>query len=288
MTLKHVLVISIAVASVRMARADELSKEACVDAHSRGQDAREQGKLSLARKLFLTCAQSSCPSVVQNDCARFADDLTRMQPSLTFVARDAGGTDLPDTTVYIDDVLVATRLDDGRPHDVDPGKHTIKFQNGSRETTMTVVVETGEKSRTIVANFKGGGATGGGGDKPVDKGPKVSHPAGAKYVMLAGGAVLVGGAALTLIGIVGVPSNCDIGSHQCAAPPGDKAFSDASGAVSNMNIGIALSGIGVAAVTGGLIWYFKGAKTEEPEKMKTFAMPWVTPNAAGFAISGRL
>ena len=70
-----------------IARAD-LSKEECLDAHSRGQDAKEQNKLSLARKLFLTCAQSSCPQVVQGDCARFADDLSRLQPSVTFIARD--------------------------------------------------------------------------------------------------------------------------------------------------------------------------------------------------------
>jgi hypothetical protein len=153
---------------------------------------------------------------------------------------------------------------------------------------MTVVVETGEKSRTIVASFKGGGAVGGGGDKASDNGPKVSHPSGAKYVMLAGGAAAIGGAALTIIGIAGVPSNCSIGSHQCAAPPGDKSFNDASGAVGTMNIGLALGGIGLAAVTGGLIWYYKGAKTEAPEKQKTFAMPWITPDGVGFAVAGRL
>ena len=38
------------------------SKEECLDAHSKGQDAKEQGKISLARKLFLTCAQTSCPA----------------------------------------------------------------------------------------------------------------------------------------------------------------------------------------------------------------------------------
>src|SRR4051812_15779975 len=86
--------------------ADSMSKEQCLDAHSRGQDARDQGKVSLARKLFLSCAQPACPGAVQNDCARFADDLTRQQPSLTFVARDAQGGDLPDTTVYVDDMLV--------------------------------------------------------------------------------------------------------------------------------------------------------------------------------------
>ena len=40
----------------------EISKETCLESHSRAQDAKEQGKLSLARKLFMTCAQSACPS----------------------------------------------------------------------------------------------------------------------------------------------------------------------------------------------------------------------------------
>src|SRR5215469_13220985 len=74
------------------------TKEECLDAHSKGQDARESGQLSLARKLFLTCAQPSCPGLVQGDCARFSDELDKIQPTVSFAARDAGGADLPDTT----------------------------------------------------------------------------------------------------------------------------------------------------------------------------------------------
>ena len=121
----------------------EPSKEECVDAHSRGQDAKEQGKLTLARKLFLSCAQSACPQLVSNDCARFADDLGRQQSSVSLAARDGSGNDLPDTTVYIDDMLVATRLDDGKPHDVDPGKHVIRFNNGGHDESVTIVLGSG-------------------------------------------------------------------------------------------------------------------------------------------------
>ena len=72
------LVIAVLLAiACRLPRAGDLTKEECVDAHSKGQDAKEQGKISLARKLFLTCAQSSCPNLVQGDCARFADELSR-------------------------------------------------------------------------------------------------------------------------------------------------------------------------------------------------------------------
>src|SRR3954471_15075674 len=124
MTLR-ISTIVLAIAALASTAHAQLSKEACVDAHSRGQDAREQGKISLARKLFLTCAQQSCPAAVQGDCARFADDLTNLQPTIVLVARDGNGNDLPNTTVYIDGALVATTID-GKPVDIDPGNHTVK------------------------------------------------------------------------------------------------------------------------------------------------------------------
>src|SRR5678815_1525665 len=115
-------VIACALVCVPIVAVADPSKEECVDAHSRGQDAREQGKISLARKLFLTCAQNGCPAAVQGDCSRFADDHTSMQPTVVFVARDGNGNDLPATTVYNDGALIVTTLD-GKPHDIDPGNH---------------------------------------------------------------------------------------------------------------------------------------------------------------------
>src|SRR5262249_25891756 len=160
---------------------------------SRGQDAKDQGKLTLARKLFLTCAQSSCPQLVSSDCARFADDLGRLQPTVIFAARDGSGADLPDTTVYIDDALVATRRDDGRPHDIDPGKHVVKFSNGDRTQTMTVIIGAGEQGRTIVASFgssphvQSSTPTSTAKTEAKHDASKAAHPGGAR-VLLWGGA----------------------------------------------------------------------------------------------------
>ncbi|HEV7559712.1 MAG TPA: hypothetical protein VGO00_29750 [Kofleriaceae bacterium] len=287
--MKNALVVAILLAS-STAVAD-ISKDECLDAHSRGQDAKEQGKLSLARKLFMTCAQSACPSLVQGDCARFADDLSRLQPSLSFVARDASGADLPDTTVYVDDVLVVTRLDDGKPHDIDPGKHTIKFTNEGHEQTVTVVVGAGEKGRTINVTFGSpAGAPAAAGAAPavaVKKGPTVTHPAGARYLMWGGGVAAVGGAALVVVGLLRMPSNCSISSSQCAAPPGDPTFDKASSAMSMANYGWILGSAGVAAVVGGTIWYYKGSKTTK-ESSTALVSPWVSPTGAGLALSGQL
>jgi hypothetical protein len=277
----------------RVASAGEPTKDDCVDAHSRGQDAKDSGKLTLARKLFMTCAQSSCPQLVSNDCARFADDLGRLQPTVMFAARDGSGADLPDTAVYIDDMLVATRLDDGRPHDVDPGKHTVKFTNGGRDQTVTVVIGAGEQGRTVVASF--GASPHVQASAPIaSKEPartagaaRTTHPLGAKLFLAGGAALVVGGAALGTIELLRVPAGCSLSDHQCAAAPGDPVFADAQSAVHLANIGWAVTGIGLAAVVGGAIWYVKGAQTADAKEHFAIA-PWITPGAGGLVLAGAM
>jgi hypothetical protein len=291
---RHVSAIAVAIGllSSSLAAADSISKEQCIDAHSRGQDAQAQGKITLARKLFLTCAQSSCPVLVQGDCARFVDDLSRMQSSLTFVARDAQGTDLPDTAVYIDDNLVLTRLDDGKPYEVDPGRHTIRFTSGGKDYTVTVVVGTGEKGRTVIATFTAINPP----PASVEARPSVAarapgsptvhHPLGSRIAIAVGGAAVVTGAALGVLGVRKVPSSCSISSNQCTAPPGDPVFDRAKSGMEEVNLGIAIGSIGVAAVAGGFAWYFLKATPERDDGRKAVT-PIVGRDAAGLALSGR-
>ena len=271
------------------ASAGELSKEQCLDAHSQGQDAKAQNKLTLARKLFMTCAQQACPTLVQGDCARFANDLTQLQPSVTFVARDGNGADLPDTTVYVDDALVVTRLD-GNLHDVDPGKHTVRFQNGSKEQVLTIVIGPGEKGRALVATFGGGAvpspataAASSGAKAPTKPTSVTKHPGLAKPLIYTGVVLAVGGAALATVGMLRVPGNCTLATHQCAAPPGDPSLGTAAGAIKTFNIGLAVGVVGVAAIAGGLTWYIKGAHVE---KEKLAVSPWMLSSGGGVAVGG--
>jgi hypothetical protein len=270
-----------------LAAADPVTKEMCIDAHSRGQDAKEAGKISLARKLFLTCAQPSCPALVQGDCARFADDLIHQASSLTFVARDARGADLVDTAVYLDDALVVSRLDDGKPHDVDPGRHTIRFVSRGKEQTVALVVGTGEQGRAVVATFPTinvpppGTVLPGGSTQPEIT---VFHPRGAKIMIGVGAAVTLAGIAVGTIGFLGVPSNCTISSNHCAAPPGDPAFDKASSGVRLLDIGIGVGVAGAAVLTGGLVWYFSRSVTETSDGR--LVMPMVLRDGGGVAWSG--
>jgi hypothetical protein len=273
------------------ASAGELTKEQCLDAHSQGQDAKVQNKLTLARKLFMTCAQQACPALVQGDCARFANDLQQQQPSVTFVARDSNGTDLPDTTVYVDDALVVTRLD-GNLHDIDPGKHVVKFQNGSKEQVLTIVIGNGEKSRALVATFAAPGSgvpsPGAAAASTVAKTPTkpvatTKHPGGAKPLIYGGIGLMLGGAALASVGILRVPGNCALSTHQCAAPPGDPTLGTASGAIKLFDAGVAIGAVGVAAIAGGITWYIKGARVE---KERLAVQPWMVSSGGGVALGG--
>ena len=124
------------------------TKDECVEAHGRGQDFREEGRLTKARQVFLTCSQQTCPALIQSDCARFAEELGRLVPSVTFVARDSHAADLPNTSVFLDEQLVASRLDEGKTYDIDPGKHQVRFVHDGKEVSMRVVLSQGEKGET--------------------------------------------------------------------------------------------------------------------------------------------
>ncbi|TMQ03407.1 MAG: hypothetical protein E6J90_35505 [Deltaproteobacteria bacterium] len=274
-------------ASGPTASADPLTREQCLDAHSRGQDARDEGKLSLARKLFLTCAQPACPALVQSDCARFTDDLTREQPSLTFVARDAQGADLPDTAVYVDDSLIATRLDDGRPHDVDPGRHTVRFSSGGKDQLVTLVVGAGEKGRVVTVVFSAINpappAAMRAAAAPTPREPEVSHPRASRYLIVAGAAATLTGGVLGVLGVHAVPSSCSISTHHCAAAPNDGVFDQARSGMQLADVGIAVGAVGAVTLAGGLVWYYARATTERPGQV---VIPVVTRDGAGLALSG--
>jgi hypothetical protein len=264
------------------------SKDECLDAHGRGQDLRDAGHLASARQTFLTCAQSSCPAIIQADCARFSEDLDRLVPTVSFAARDASGVDLPDTTVYVDDQLMTSRLDDGKSYDLDPGKHTVRFVHEGRETTVTVVVNQGEKGRSVVASFAGSmdAVRATPALSPVT--PEAKRPAGPLLIAGLGAGAVIAGAVLVAAGIKEVPSNCSIGSRQCVAPPDDPSIDRAHRGVALANLGLGIGGGGAAVLLGSMVWYFlqpTGPKVEQERDAQV--APWVGDRAGGVSLGGQ-
>ncbi len=261
------------------------SKTECVDAYSQGQDARDKRQLLDAREAFLTCAQSSCPPLVQADCARFGDEIDRLVPSVTFAARGAGAADLQDTAVYVDGELVASRLNEGKTYDFDPGEHRIRFVRPEHETTLVVVLNEGEKVRPIVALFA-----------PVARDAHalaVTSTASRSVlpwvVAGIGAAAMLTGGVLTIGGLRGVPSDCSLSSHQCESPPGAPSFSEAHAAVTDANVGLGLVGGGAALVAAGLVWHWLEAPSPPKEVSAHPAVrPWVGLGSGGIEITAPL
>jgi len=276
------------------------TKEECVDAYGKGQDAREAGQFTQAGKLFLTCAQSTCPALVQSDCARFTDEIARLQPSVTFVARDSAQNDLPETSVFVDGAPVATRLGDGNAHDIDPGKHEVRFVHAGKETILTVVVNQGEKGRSLVGVFPAATATGAAvpppvattttPPPPVRPAPAMKRSAGPLVLVGVGAAAAVAGGVLLGVGLGKIPASCSLSTNECAAPLKDPVFDQASSGVSLANIGGIVGGVGVATMAGSLIWYFVQTPTSAaaaPSTSRSFT-PWVGPQGAGLSFSGAM
>lgn len=262
------------------------SKDECLEAHGRGQDLRDAGHLTSARQTFLACAQSSCPAIIQADCARFSEDLDRLVPTVSFAARDPGGGDLPDTSVYVDDQLVTMRLDDGKSYDLDPGKHAVRFVHAGRETAMTVVINQGEKGRGVVATFADAAEE----ERamPALPPPAVQQRRSSLPLVVAGlgAAAAVAGAVLVAVGIKDVPSSCSIGARQCVAPPGDPSFEQAHRGVVLANLGLGVGVGGAAVLLGGAAWYILEPSRPRIEERSARVVPWVGDRAGGVGLTG--
>lgn len=286
-----------------VAKAAPPSKDECVDSFGKGQDAREAGQFSQAGKLFLACAQSACPTLVQNDCARLADEMTKLQPSVTFVARDSAQNDLPETLVFIDGTPVATRLGDGKAHEVDPGRHEVRFVHAGKEVTITVVVNQGEKGRGVVGVFPAPAGPPPLPQPPLEKTPiaKETAPApvvpalkrssGPLVLVGLGAAAMAAGGALIGVGLARVPASCSLATNECVAPPKDPAFAQAKSGVSMANLGGIVGGVGGATFLGSLIWYLAQTPHADAPAASTASrslVPWVGPQGAGLSLSGTL
>jgi hypothetical protein len=201
------------------------------------------------------------------------EELGHVVPTVTFAARDASAADLPATTVYVDEALMTSRLDDGRSYELDPGRHVVRYMHDGRETTLRVVVNQGEKGRVLLGTFADPAAT----QAPRDVAPPAEVPSVARRPVLplvvagAGAAALVGGAIMWGVGMARVPSACSTSTHDCAAPPGDPAFDDARSGVSLANAGVATAALGALILGGGLVWYF----TQPKRATGGAAWPWV-------------
>jgi hypothetical protein len=264
------LAIAVTFVTAESAAGPREAREECVEAHGRAQDLRERGQLTRARQAFLTCAQSACPSLVQQDCSRFSEELTQLIPTVSFSARDANAADLPITTVYVDDVLITARLDDGRTYEIDPGKHVVRYVHDGKETSQKVVLNQGDRGRLLVATFLDRAPARASASAAVEttEPPTTERrrPILPLVVAGVGAAGAITGGLLYALGSSNVPDQCTVSKSECAGPPNSPALAEAESGVRLANTGLAIGISGAVALVGGIVWYLVQPTTHESRR----------------------
>src|SRR5690606_5422487 len=109
---------------------------------------RNSGQLVEAQQHLLLCVQDECPSFVKSDCARWLSDIKREMPSVIFAVEDWKGDDLPDAQLTVDGAPLVDGLN-GKPIELNPGKHDVVVQEAGNQHRRSVVVRQAEKNRVV-------------------------------------------------------------------------------------------------------------------------------------------
>jgi hypothetical protein len=221
-----------------VARAENV--ESCISASTTGQEQRKAGHLFDAAQQFASCSRAECPAIIRRECARWADEVDVMMPTIVFAATDAQGGDQSDVRVIVDGRKLLDRLD-GRPLPLDPGAHTVRYERaGVLAATREIDARVGEKNRIISVRLEVAPTPG------HDQGAAVSAPVPPLAWVLGG--VAVAGLGLATLFDVSAIHDADTLRGSCAprCAPSDVDSIDRKSAIAGVAVGTSILAAGIA------------------------------------------
>lgn len=231
-------------------------KKQCVDDYVAGQRTRNARNFVAARKHFLACGQTQCHVNVRKDCTVWLSELAQAAPSVVIVAQHKG-IDVTSVRLYLDGDLLVDGLD-GRAIEVNPGKHTLRFESDGYETSeQALLIREGERNRSVVVSLRKPGESFGGG-KAEGVRSRRDVPA-LSYIL--GGVGLAGVGLFAGFGLKGMAGKSDLDKLGC------KPNCDSSKTASikrDFVIGDVSLAIGIASLTTAAVLLFTRGY-EEPK-----------------------
>lgn len=232
-----------ALAGEGVALADD--REQCASAADQAQQLRDEGKYRRAREQLIVCARDVCPAPIKRDCLEWLTQVESTAPTVVFGAKD-GTKDLSDVKVFVDGAAVTERLD-GKPVQMDLGKHTVKFEYQGQTKEEEVIIGAGQKNRNVTVTFSGGAAGPAGPTGPT--GPAPAEGGGGSLVP----AIIVGGVGVLALGsfaIFGLGGKSDVSDLEKTCKP-HCAQSDVDAAktkllIADISLGVGIVALGVA------------------------------------------
>jgi hypothetical protein len=267
-----------------------ITKDQCVDANTRAQSLRREGKLVAAREQLRLCIDSQCPGIVRDDCSQRLDELERAQPTIVLDAKSVAGDDISFVHVAVDGAPL-TDLLDGRALAVDPGQHVFRFEvPGHAPTEYRFVLKEGEKDRRERIVLSGAAEP-----VPPGAGSAAEPPRGQSQRVAAiafGAAGLAGLGVGAVFGVLTIrdwsnsqsesecasPTQCP--NHPAAVADHDRA--ETAGTIST----VAFIAGGALLATGLVTWLTSPSSGLEPAHASARLSPAVGPGLAGVSVTG--
>lgn len=237
--------------------ASALGKQECIQASERGQQLRDEGKLSESRQQLLLCVQESCPRPVVEACRDDLNAVEKRLPSVVFGAKGEGGGDLVDVIVQVDGVTVAQRLD-GRAVALNPGPHRVRMESAGKSSEEQIVVIEGEKSRPVRLTLRAAAQAATTAPTPAAPASAPERPSEASsggvspLVFVFGGLGVASIGAFAFLGLKGTGEINDL--RDTCGKTQTCAQKDVDAAKTKLLIGDVFLGVGI--VSAGLATYF--------------------------------
>jgi hypothetical protein len=234
----------------------QTSKEQCRSAYEEGQLLRRESKPRASKERLAVCARAECPDLVRTDCIRWLDEVEHSIPTIVLEAHTESG-DAEAVHVTMDGAPLTEHID-GRPIEVDPGRHAFRFELPDRPPyEVTLVIVEGQKDRPVVATWAAPAPAAPAPPPPVAPpvAPAAAPEAPAETVRpvptaawIAGGVGLAGLAGFTAFALVGAAKKNDLDAS-CApfCTSSDVAPVRTAFAVADVSLGVGVVALSVAA-----------------------------------------
>lgn len=140
------LLVALALSATARADDDEARKARCAASYEGGQRQRSDGKLLAARDAFRTCARDCSPAFAKA-CVEWLDEVEHELPTIVLGVEGSARTDV---RVLVDGAPFRDSLD-GRPAEIDPGPHLVRFVSldGKTSAEKSVVVRSAEHLQPV-------------------------------------------------------------------------------------------------------------------------------------------
>ncbi len=161
-------------------------------------------------------------------------------PSIVLGAKTPDGRDVVDARVLVDGNLVTQKLD-GKPLEIDPGSHRIRFEPASGPgAEKTWLIRQREKGRLVSVTL--------GSTKVDESGEPGTRPARSVLPYVLGGVGVVGLGMFTYFGLHGRSIQHDLDDRGCkpSCPKDEADEMDRSYLIANISLGVGLVALGSA------------------------------------------